>query len=230
MKTYNLHIEQPEEGYRYSVDSVLLAEFASLKARARVLELGAGCGVISLILGRRFPACNIHAVEIQDELFRFLEKNIETHGLSQRIFPVHHDIRQIRRLFPAGSFEHVVTNPPFRPPVSGRLCLDAQEALARHEILIDLEGIIDAAAWVLKPGGRFSIIYPAERLSFLLGSMTRKRIEPKRLRCVHPSEKTQARMVLVEGVRDAGIELRIEPPLFLNSRDKSGLAIVEDRC
>jgi len=60
--------------------------------------------------------------------------------------------------------------------------------------------------------------------------MTRKRIEPKRLRCVHPSEKTQARMVLVEGVRDGGIELRIEPPLFLNSRDKSGLAIVEDRC
>ncbi len=215
MKDYNLHIDQPEEGYRYSVDAILLAEFTALKAGAKVLELGSGCGVISLILAKRFPKCAISAMEIQDDLFKFLEQNIKTNSLSDRIIPFHHDIREIKRLFPAGSFEHVITNPPFRHPVSGRLCLNAQEALARHEILIDLTGILEASSWVLKPGGRFSIIYPAERLSYLLNSMTAKRLEPKRLKCVHPSVDRQARMVLVEGIKNAGIELRIEPPLFL---------------
>lgn len=215
MNKYVLNIRQPEDGYRYSIDSILLSEFADIKPRSRVLELGAGCGIISLILARRFPTCRIDAVEIQDALFYFLKKNIRENLFEDRITPIHQDIKKIREFFSAGSFDHVITNPPFRHPVSGRLCLNAQEALARHEILIDLQGISEAASRALRPGGRFSIIYPAERLSFLLTQMAGTRLEPKRLRCVHPSRGRQARMVMVQGVKEAGVEIRIEPPLFI---------------
>ncbi len=216
MDGYDLKILQPEHGYRYSIDAILLAEFARLKARSRVLELGAGCGVISLIIARRVPDCRIHALEIQEGLFGFLTRNIRANGMEDRIIPIYDDISNTSKIFSPGSFHHVVTNPPFRHPVSGRLCLDSQEALARHEILIDLEGILKAAFFALVPKGRLSIVYPAERLSFLLTTMTANRIEPKRLRCIHPSPEKQARMVLVEGMKGGGTELKIEPPVFLN--------------
>ncbi|RUM89611.1 MAG: hypothetical protein DSZ23_03020, partial [Thermodesulfatator sp.] len=194
----------------------LLAEFVRIKSRSLVLEAGAGCGVISLILARRFPSCTISAVEIQEQLFLFLKRNIINNELDDRITPVHADIKACKRLFQAGSFDHMVSNPPFRSPNSGRLCLDSCEAVARHEILLDLSSLLEAACWVLRPGGRFSVIYPAERLSVLLHYMTTAKIEPKRLRCVHASAGQQARLVLVEGTKDAGTELRIEKPLFLS--------------
>ncbi len=217
-QVYGLEIAQPREGYRYSVDSILLAQFARGRPRARILDIGAGCGIISLILARRFPACTIHALEIQEELFTFLERNILTNEFQGRIIPLHDDIRRYKKFLRPGSFELVVSNPPFRSPCAGRLCLNAGEALARHEILMDLQALLESASWALVPGGRFYIIYPAERLSFLLNNMTDYRIEPKRLRCVHPSADSQARMVLVEGIKDAGIELRIEQPLILDKQ------------
>ncbi len=216
MDKYQLEIHQPQNGYRYSVDSILLAEFVNLRPKAKVLELGAGCGVIALIVARRFPACTIQAIEIQKGLFEFLKKNIETNHLMDRVQPIWEDIANVKTIFEPNMFDHVITNPPFREPVSGRLCLNAQEALARHEIIIDLDTILKAAFFALKAKGRFSIIYPAERLSFLFFSMSQNRIEPKRLKCIHPSQEGQARMVLVEGVKEGGTELRIHPPLFLN--------------
>ncbi len=214
---YRLRIRQPQDGYRYSIDSILTAEFVQAKAGSKILEIGAGCGVISLIIAKRFPDATIHAIEIQEGLFRFLKENIKHNQLQNRIKPVLGDIKKFRKLFQAGIFDHIVTNPPFRNPSAGRICLDSQEALARHEILVNMDDILSAAAWLLRYGGRLSIIYPAERLSLLLCKMTGAKIEPKRLRCVHPSKEVQARMVLVQGIKGAGEELRVEPPLLLNN-------------
>ncbi len=210
-----LKVRQPEEGYRFSVDSLLLADFVRLKKRSKIVEFGAGCGIICLILAKRFPECTFYAVEVQEELYRFLEENIEKNRI-HNITPLLADIRDLPSLFPAGSFHHVVSNPPFRRPDTGRLCPLSQEALARHEILIDMDQIIDSARLLLKTGGRFSVIYPSERTAELITAMKRVRLEPKRLCFVHPGPERQARLVMAEGIKDAKAEVRILPPIFIN--------------
>ena len=219
LKSYGLILFQPSKGYRFSVDALLLAEFVSLKKRAKVMELGTGTGVIGLILAKKFPDAQIHAIEIQEGLYELAKRNIQENNLGN-IQVERQDIRLLKEIFPPGRFDHIVTNPPFRPTSSGRLCPNPQEAISRHEILVTLEDIIEAAVWLLRPGGRFSLIYPAERLAFLLTSMSLKCIEPKRLCCVHPNLNSQARMVLVEGIKNAGVEVKVEPPRFLNEESK----------
>ncbi len=215
LRDYGLKILQPREGYRFSVDSLLLAEFAKLKKRAKVVELGAGCGVISMILAKRYPESSITAVEIQEGLYRLLEANIQL-NLLRNIQPLFMDMKKLPDLMNAGAFHHVIANPPFRRPESGRLCLDSQEALSRHEILINLEELLDVTRFLLKPGGRCTLIYPAERISELIFKLCQRRLEPKRFQFVHPDMKNKARLVLVEGVKDAGSEAKIEAPLFMN--------------
>ena len=215
LRSYGLKLLQPRDGYRFSVDALLLSDFSRVKKGSRVCDLGAGTGVISLIIAKREPCCQMHAVEIQDSLFKCLQENIFINHV-ENVTPHELDIKKVKEKLSAGSFDHVLSNPPFRPPGSGRLCINSQEALSRHEILITLSGIIDASRWLLRPGGRFSLVYPAERLAYLMRLMSEKGLEPKRLRCVYPKTGQKARLVLVEGVKDAGVELRIEPPLFLN--------------
>ncbi len=219
LKSYGLKILQPRDGYRFSVDALLLSDFSRIKKGSKVCDLGAGTGVISLIIAKRKPSCEIHAIEIQNSLFELLVENISINH-AQNIIPHHLDIRKVKEEFPPGSFNHILSNPPFRPPDSGRLCLNSQEALSRHEILVTLPEILEAGRWLLRPGGRFSIIYPAERLVFLIRLMSEIGLEPKRLKCVFPKMGQKARLVLVEGVKDAGVELRIEPPLFLNEQSR----------
>ncbi len=213
---YDLKMLQPIDGYRFSVDALLLAEFTKVKKKAKVAEFGAGVGVISLILSKKYPNAYFTGFEIQNALFELAKKNIEINGLSN-VEVLNADIKELPKLFGPGSFDHVVTNPPFRPTNTGRLCPNTQEAISRHEILITLKDIIYVARWLLKPGGRLSIIYPSDRLSYLITTMSNNRIEPKRLRCIHPQKELNARLVLLEGIKDGGIELIIEPPLFLNS-------------
>ncbi len=220
LKQFDLELLQPEEGYRFSVDSLLLAEFVRLKKGARqVVELGGGCGVVSLILARRYPGASFQILEIQSELFELCRRNVALNRLSDRAECVQGDIGQVRSIWPAAAFHHVVTNPPFRRPETGRLCLYSQEALARHEILVNLEQVLDAASYLLGSGGRFTIIFPAERCAELIHSMSSFRLEPKRIRMVHPRIDRQARMVMVEAVKDGGSQVRIEPPLFINRED-----------
>jgi tRNA1Val (adenine37-N6)-methyltransferase len=126
------------------------------------------------------------------------------------------DLNRIPEVFSAGSFDHVVANPPYRSPVSGRLCKNSQEALARHEILTDLNQILSAARYALHPGGRVSLIYSADRATKLLAGTHKLSLEPKRLKMIHPDPNLPARLILVEGCKDAGEELRVLPPIFLN--------------
>ncbi len=213
---FGLSISQPREGYRFSVDSLLLAGFCRLKAGDRVLELGAGCGVVSLVLACRYPDVTVKAVEIQEELARLAEKNVRRNRLSDRIEILRQDFNSPRAFIAAQEFDHVVSNPPYRKPGCGRRCSHGMDALARHEILTDIRKVVKTTRYALRSGGRFSVVFPAERLAELFSVMVSERLEPKRLRMIHPAPDSSARMALVEACRDGGAELRILPPLFLN--------------
>lgn len=192
------------------MDSVLLASFVDLKTPRNILDLGAGCGVIGLILARRLPKSRVTLVEIQEEMCALCMRNIEANRLGGRVSAMHEDIR---RLVLAG-MDVVVTNPPFRRPGTGRLAKGGA-ASARHELDLPLDELLSAAARALKPRGRLYMVYHPERLADVVDAMREVRIEPKRLRFVHGRRGMESRVMLVEAVRDGKPGLKVEPPLFV---------------
>lgn len=217
LKEFGLDILQPRDGYRFSMDSLLLVDFVTLRPWTKVLDIGTGCGVIALCLARRFENVELAGIEIQSSLFRLAMENVLRNGLEARIRIVNGDIRDCGEIFSAGSFHAVVSNPPYRSPDSGRLCPNAQEALSRHEIMLDLNLLLESVRYLLCPGGHFFIIYPADRAAMLLANLGHFRLEPKVIRFVHPRPGSEARMCLVDAVKDARPGgLRVRPPLYVN--------------
>ena len=212
-------MRQHRRGYRFSVDAVLLAHGAARRPAARVLDLGTGCGIVPLLLAARRPGARIWGVEIQDALARLAAENVRENGLEDRIEIRNMDMREIDRGLTGGSVDLAVANPPYRPAGSGRRCPDGERDVARHEIRIDLAGVIAAARRMLDPGGRFLIVYPAERSAELLDRMRGAGIEPKRFRPVYSRAGEPARLVLVEGRRGGNAGLRLEAPLFVREPD-----------
>ena len=216
LEEFGLNILQPCDGYRFSVDSLLLVDFVNLRPGSKVLDIGTGCGVISLCLARKFASVSITGIEIQASLFELAKENVLRNDLTHRVHIINGDIRDAEGLFSPGEFDVVVTNPPYRPPDTGRLCPNAQEALSRHEILLDLNVLLNGVRYVLRPGGRFFCIYPADRAATLIGSSAQARLEPKAIQFIHPKQGSEARMFLMEAVKDARPGgLRVRPPLYV---------------
>ena len=206
---------QPRQGYRFSIDPLLLAGFSRLKDGWRVLDLGAGCGVAGLLLAWAHPLVQVTCLEIQPRLAELAWRNAWLGGLQERVEVVRGDLCQAD-LFPQGSFQAIVTNPPFRPLGVGRLGPDQERNQARHELTCTLADWTEAAARWLTPGGRLFTVYPAWRLAGLLIGLAAAGLTPKRLRPVFERPGGEGRLVLVEAALRAGEELRLEPPFFLH--------------
>ena len=214
-----LKLIQSEAGYRFSLDPVLLADFVILSGDETVLDLGTGCGVLPLLLARRSPGVQVVGWERQPQMAERARRGVDLSGMAGRITIVEADLRYHRTLVPAGSFDLVVSNPPYRAVGSGRIALEDERAAARHELAGGLNDFLNAGGWCLKHGGRFAIVYLAERLSELLGGMAAAGLEPKRLRMVHPRQGESARLVLVEGRKGGNSGLAVAPPLYIYKRN-----------
>ncbi|SEA24037.1 tRNA1Val (adenine37-N6)-methyltransferase [Desulfuromusa kysingii] len=218
----HLQLLQAKDGYRYSLDPVLLTFFASVQKGATVFDLGTGSGVLPLLLACRSEAREFVGIEIQTSLAERAVRNVELNGYQGRITILHHDIRDLKGTIAGGGADLVVSNPPYRHPGSGRVSTKEERTAARHEVFGGLVDFIAAASWLLRNGGRFAVIYLAERLSELLFEMTSAGLEPKRLRMVHPRQGKDARMVLVEGCKGGRSGLRVEEPLYVYAASGSG--------
>lgn len=222
IKSEELRLWQPLKGYRFSIDALLLADFVQMRKKdAKILELGAGCGVISLILAKRYQDITILAIEIQEILCDCAQKNIDINEMSGRIELICGDFNRLEEYIRPESFDYVISNPPYREPTTGRLCLDSCEALARHEILMDFNGLCRSAFYALKTGGRFWFIYPAELAVKAIALCRKHRLEPKRIRFVHARSGSPARLLLLEACKGCSEELLVEPPLFLENDQES---------
>ncbi|MEJ2470865.1 MAG: methyltransferase [Desulfuromonadales bacterium] len=210
-----LQISQPKSGYRYSLDPVLLSSFAVVKNHERVLDLGCGVGVILLNLACQNKSAEMIGIEIQENLAALAEQNIAANGFSDRIRILHADLRQGSSEVPAGYFDVVVTNPPYRSLAMGRQADDMGKATARHELAGGLTDFLGAASGALKTGGRVYIIYLVERLAELLAEMRFANLEPKRLRTVHSRIGESAKMVMVEGRKNSKPGIVVEAPLMI---------------
>lgn len=210
-----LRVKQGRSGYRFSIDAVMLADFAGPLSSEKVLDLGTGCGIIPLVLFFRYEGISIHGVEIQPELARIADENICDNRMRDRVRIHCCDMKQISRELISGPADVVICNPPFHQVVSGRLNPNRQRAIARHEITITLSDIVETADRMLHDGGRFLTVFPVGRMADMLCQMRRRGVEPKILRMVHPKENGPAKLFLVEGKKGGQPGLLVPPPLVL---------------
>jgi tRNA1Val (adenine37-N6)-methyltransferase len=211
-----LHILQKKRGYRFSVDAILLSEFVRIRKDEKAIDLGAGCGILALLLSQTTKVRSFLGVEVQKTLSDLAERNVVLNHFQHRITTLHADYRTLPRIFPAGSFHVVVSNPPYRKFRSGRVNPSQERAIARHEIYGTIDDLVSVAAYLLPPKGRFYLIFPASRAVDAIASLRQNMLEPKRIRFVHPYAGAGAKFILVESVKDSGVELKIMAPLILH--------------
>ncbi len=210
-----MKIIQSNNGYRFSIDAVLLANFVRAKKEDNIIDLGTGSGVIPLILSHRHHDLKITGLELDPHAADMAKRSVELNGLSHRIIVKEGDIREIKTLFPPESFSLVVANPPYGKPGSGHVNPEPGKATARHEIEGGLDDFISAAAYLLKQRERFFLIYPARRLADVISVMRDNGSEPKRMQMVHSREGEGARLILVEGIKGGGVEMEVMKPLYI---------------
>jgi tRNA1Val (adenine37-N6)-methyltransferase len=210
-----LKLYQGKRGYRFSLDSLLLADFATIRSGNRVIDLGTGNGVIPLILAYRYPSISVTGVEIQQELAVRAQRNVRLNDYEDRIAIACMDISFARRHFIPESFDSVICNPPYRPANSGRLSPSQEKQIARHELKAGLDDFVQVTAFLLRNKGRFACIHLGDRAVDLLTAMRAAGIEPKRLRVVHPFAGAEASMILLEAVKGGRSGLDVLAPLIV---------------
>lgn len=215
-----LSIIQSKTGYRFSLDALLLAHFAAVRKGSRVVDLGTGNGIVALILAAMEPSLKIVGLEIQAEMAERASRSATLNGFSGRVAIVRGDVLAADRIFSGASFDLAVCNPPYRRRASGRINPNAEKRLARHEIKANLRDFVRAAARLLRRRGAMAAVYPAARMTDLIQAMREEALEPKRLRLVYSFAGSEASLVLVEGVKEAGVELKIMPPLVVYTKER----------
>ena len=208
-------VRQPVAGHRFTLDSILLADFCRVKQNDRVLEPGSGTGIVSLLLAKKYPRASFTAIEVQPELAALCEQNLVDNGLSARMQVLRGDLRRLGRAVPPGSQSVIVANPPYVREGAGRTSPDPSRRIARQSHAAPLGSWLDLHRR-LKNGGRFCLVFPAGRMAELAGLMRKQTLEPKRLRFVHPYADRPAAFVLLEAVKNGGPGADVLPPLVVH--------------
>lgn len=199
----------------FGMDAVLLSGFANVKPGEHVLDLGTGTGIIPILLEAKTKGEHFTGLEIQPESADMAERSVKLNGLTERINIVTGDIKEASSIFGASSFEVVTTNPPYMIGQHGISNPKDAKAIARHEILCDLDDILRESARLLKPQGRFYMVHRPFRLAEIFSKMIEYHIEPKRMKLVYPFADKEPNMVLIEGLRGGRSRLTVEKPLIV---------------
>jgi tRNA1Val (adenine37-N6)-methyltransferase len=210
-----LKLLQARSGYRFCLDSLLLADFTTCREGERIADLGAGNGVVALMLAYLYPRVSIVGVEIQPTIVERARRNVQMNGLQERVTIHQGDVRNIQEILPGGSCHAVVCNPPYRRLSSGRISPNAEKKIARHETAGSLVDFLRAGVYLMPVKGRMTLIYPAARLVDLLQSMRNAALEPKRVRMVHSFAGAPASLVLAEGVKGGRSGMAVDAPLVI---------------
>ncbi len=209
------------EHFKLGTDSILLADFVRPGGRRRGIDLGCASGILSLLLLTRSESLHMTGLELQPQAAALAEENMAQNALSCRSRILCGDIRQHRSLFPSGSFDLIVANPPYFPVERGALPPDGARAAARGETDCRLTELCEAAAFLCPTGGSFSLVYRPERMAELFCCLSAHGLEPKRLRLVAKRAEAAPSLILVEARRGGKPGLQVEAPLILQNPDGS---------
>lgn len=217
----DMKIIQRADYFSFSLDSLLVAEFATItKSTKNILDLGTGNGVIPLFLSKRTKS-HISGIEIQEVSYNLACRNIKLNKLEEQIDIIHDDMKNSLKHFRATSLDLIVCNPPFFKFNGEKKQLNDLDSLtlARHEITINLDGIIKTASSLLKDKGYFTMVHRVDRLIDIIETMKKYDIEPKKMRFCYSKLGKEGKILLIEGVKYGNPGLRIMPPLIAHDED-----------
>ena len=217
-----LELIQDPEKFCFGVDAVFLSDFVRVRPGESVLDLGTGNGIIPVLLSAKTEARHITGLEIQADTAEMARRSVAHNHLEDRIDIVTGDIKEAAELFRPAFFDVITTNPPYMLADHGIRNPDDAKAVARHEILCTLDDILRESMRLMQDKSRFYMIHRPFRLTEIMIKMHQYKIEPKRIRFIHPYIDKEPVMVLVEGVRGAKPRVTVEPPLIIY--DRNGMA------
>lgn len=207
-------IQHPNK-FCFGIDAVLLSDFAKVRKGEKALDLGTGTGIIPILLEAKSEGEHFTGLEIQPESADMASRSVQYNGLEQKITIVTGDIKEASKVFQAASFDVVTTNPPYMNSGHGLVNPNMPKAIARHEILCNLEDVVRESAKVLKPRGRFYMVHRPTRLIEIVNCLSKYRLETKRIRMVHSYIDKEPSMVLIEAHRGGKSMVKIDPPLIV---------------
>ena len=203
----------------FGMDAVLLANFANISSKADVLDLGTGTGIIPLLLAAKSKGKSWTGLEIQPEMVDMAERSVKLNSVEDKCHIVEGDLKNIKELFKPGQFGAVTSNPPYMKESSGLKNMKDTVVIARHEVCATLEDVVQAASYLLKTSGTFTMVHRPTRLPEIMELMVKYRLEPKRMQLVQPRADKEANLVLIEAVKEAGRECRLLPTLNVYDED-----------
>lgn len=206
---------QKKYGYRFSLDSILLANWAFTSKTEHIADLGCGCGIMPLLLSRRFPESLIVGIEIQLSLYTLAQKNFYNNGVEKQIQILNSDMKSLWNSSYQATFDAVLANPPFFKKGEGTPSINIEKRLARHEETITLPEVFHTAYCLLKRNGIFALILNISRLNEVFNIAEHEHFSSTRLKLIYPNSRKTATMFLWEGVKQSNKKLIVEPPLFI---------------
>ncbi|WP_167496360.1 tRNA1(Val) (adenine(37)-N6)-methyltransferase [Desulfopila sp. IMCC35006] len=210
---------QHQKGYRFSIDSVLLAHFVEIRRGDSILDLGTGSGIIGMILLYRWQdrIRQLTGIEVQQGLAQLAGKNLRANRFEGSGRIIQGDIKEIDTFILAESYDKIVCNPPFYAPTTGRLSKNREAQTARHQILASLQNFLRAAAFAVKNGGEVYFIYPAEGVGECITLAEKYRLEVKKIQFIYsyPQTLDPARLVMLRCCKNGGRGAEVLPPLYV---------------
>jgi len=208
-------IYQLKDGFRFGADAVLLSDFADIKKDETVMDLGTGTGIIPILLAAKTEGRSFTGIDIQERCIAAAKRSIAYNRLEGRVEAFCADLRDASKIFGRESFDAVVSNPPYMAGNDGKHSGDDARAIARHEVCCSFEDVARAASELLKSNGRFFLIHRPQRLAELVVTLTRFRLEPKRMRFVHPYADKEPSMVMIECLKGGKQGMNVERPVIM---------------
>ena len=210
-----LYLIQDPDKFCFGIDAVLLSNFVKVKKNGHVVDLCTGSGIVPILLSAKTGAKKITGIEIQSDIADMARRSVSYNKLDEKVDIINDDISNALKYINNCSVDSVCVNPPYMKDTTAIKNPDLPMAIARHELLTDLETVINIASRLLKESGKFFMVHRPSRLSEIFASMRQNRIEPKRLRFIHPYIESKANLVLIEGAKGSGVWLDVEPPLVV---------------
>lgn len=216
-----LKIIQNPQGFCFGIDAVLLGNFCEVNKGDTVVDLGTGTGIIPLLVAAKSRAASVIGFEIQTDVADMADRSVRMNGLENRIRIIHEDMGLAANHVALSSADVVISNPPYMAFGRGIQNPNSAKAVSRHEITCTVLQVVETAAKLLRPGGRFYMIHRPHRLVDVLCALRSKGLEPKRIRFVHPGLNKKPNLMLIKSVRDGRPELRFDAPLVVYEPDGS---------
>ena len=212
----NLKIIQKTDGFKFGMDAILLTNFSkNIKKKAKVLELGTGTGVISILLSEKTESNRIIGIEIQEQISEMAQRSVKLNHLEDKVEIINDDVKNIEKVLKKSTFDVVVTNPPYKKKNTGIINDNEIKLISRHEITAKLEDFIKVGSNMLKSNGEFYMVHRPDRIADIVCLLRKYKLEPKILQLVYPKLGEKANLLLIKAVKNGGEFLNVEKPLYI---------------